>query len=117
MEQTKNEVIANLLADLSQEYKQLRVDMRSSCITSTPYIVVIGGLFIDPEVKNHKTTRKHSWNTNPLAVRRFCFEDADMIAKGMRNGNGDCGKAVGIYQAVRARHVEVKNMMSQLRSL
>ncbi len=108
---------ANLNATLIQEIKELEIDMQSSYITSTPFVLVIAEMYISPVFNGRKTTGEINWSMNPLRATRFCKEDAQMLAGTIRNGKGEIAEAVGIYQAVRARHAAATEMLETLNKI
>lgn len=108
---------ADLKATLTQEIKELEIDMQSSYITSTPFVLVISDMYISPVFKDKKTTGEINWSMNPLRATRFCKEDAENLAGIIRNGKGEIAQAVGIYQAVRARHAAATEMLETLNSI
>lgn len=106
---------ADLVNLFQTELSELESDINGpSVITSTPFVIQCGGIYISPEIKDRKTTGKTQWHVNPLRATRFCREDAEMLAKNLHNGQGQPGVAIGIYQAVRARRVEVLSMLETL---
>ena len=104
----------DLIARLAKEYKELRAEMRSCYISSTPFIIEIGGLYVTPEFKDGKTTGAVKLSVNPLRVTRFCRIDAARLAATVKNRAGETGKAVGVYNATRTRHDQVKELMKTL---
>ena len=117
--QTTQDFKSNLIDQLTTELHELESDMRCSCLTDTPFVLACGGLYISPiladDGKGGKiTTGKVNWHVNPLRATRFSRENAEYLAPTIRNGAGDTGEAVGIYQAVRTRHAVVTNLLKTL---
>jgi hypothetical protein len=108
---------ASLINNLTHEIKELEIDIQSSCITSTPFVLVIAEMYISPVFNGRKTTGEINWNMNPLRATRFCKEDAEMLAGTIRNGKGEIAQAVGLYQAVRARHRVATEMLETLNKI
>ena len=100
-----------------KEAKELEADMSVSCITSHPFVIQCGGLYISPEIKDKKTTGKLAWEVNPLRATRFTAMDARNIARTIVNGAGEIGEAVGIYQAVRNRHADVTRILDTMNAV
>jgi len=74
-------------------------------LTSTPYIVTLGGLPVDIEIKNNKTTGKSNIG-NVLNVRRYSKENAEILAPGAENGHGEKGK-VEFWKDVARREAKM----------
>ena len=71
----------------------------SICITSTPYIVQINDISVDPLVINNQVIPGKMGSGLPWRVRRFSKRDAERIAKVTRNGSGTEGEAIGYIEA------------------
>jgi len=74
------------------------LELGTGVISGTPYIVQVGGLSIDPEVVDSKTTGNFKFGL-PCRVRRFTERDARTVAETVVNGRGDKGVAVSWIDA------------------
>jgi len=106
--------IIEILVGLRTEQKALESSMRHSVLTSTPFVVQLGDMYLIPKIvtidgKRQTVAGRVNSTRNPIEATRFCREDADSIASNCNNGNGEKGKAIGIYQAVRERLPECIN--------
>ena len=90
MKKSIREALENLEVTIVDLEKGL--EMGKDVLTSTPYIVTIGGLSVDPVIEDRKTTGKFKFAL-PCNSRRFTKRDAEIIAQVTVNGNGVCGLA------------------------
>jgi len=72
-------------------------------LCSKNHVIRCGGIYIVPTVENNRVEAhsKCTWEYDPLKAPQFTKQDAQAVARGVMNGNGDKGEAVGINQAVR----------------
>lgn len=108
---------SRMIAALKKQIEDYDAFMGASVITSTPFILKIGGLYVTPEFKDGKTTGKMELSANPLTVMGFAREDAENLAPTITNGHGDRGRAVGRYAAVVEARIIAVDLIAQLEKL
>ena len=98
MKENTRLILENMNATIDVLKKGL--EMGKDTLTSTPYIVTVGGLSVDPVIEDRKTTGKFKFAL-PCSSQRFTKRDADIIAQVTVNGNGVRGLAVPWMKATK----------------
>jgi len=111
----RDEMIARYEADIKKYEGFLSVHM----LTSRNHVLRVGGIYIVPTIENGRIEAhsKCGWECDPLKAPQFTKEDAISVAKGLQNGNGDKGEAIGINQAVREELAKAKDQIEFLNGI
>ena len=97
------DLLNDFIADLKTDLDELRREAAISCITSTPFIVEVGGLPLRFTFEGIKAL-----TCDPCSLPeadRFSRENAQILADAVSNGAGEEGAAV-TYYAARAKLIE-----------
>lgn len=119
-EKTKEEVKQGLIEMYSssiEEMKSALYPLGGIALTNTPYIVMVGGIAVDPQVVDGKVEKGQIAVGLPHKVRRFSKKNAEIIAANVTNGNDECGVAVSWVEATKQVISEYENQLSIIKGM
>jgi hypothetical protein len=102
-----------LLVILNTEMTEYKNELESSYLSSTPFVVMIDGMFVSPDIDKNGTVGTCRLDYNPLRATRYSREDATKLAAITHNGNGDA-KAIATRSAVAIRQLACQNIIGRI---